>query len=108
MYQIRNLDIPSVAIYSFILYLVLTFIVVLPIGLIMSVVSSFAPATEELDSGIFSVLSGVFIILLPIFYAVIGTIINVIIAFIYNLISKKFGGLKIELHRVDQMNQTIE
>lgn len=102
MYQIKKFDIASVALYSFILYLILTFIILLPIGLILSFVSNFIPNSDELETGVLPFISGIFIFILPIFYAVIGTVINVIVVAIYNLISKKFGGIKFELENVNK------
>ncbi|MBK8944401.1 MAG: hypothetical protein IPM32_03925 [Ignavibacteriae bacterium] len=102
MYQIKKFDIGSVALYSFILYLILTFIILLPIGLILSFVSNFIPNSDELETGVLPFISGIFIFILPIFYAVIGTVINVIVVAIYNLISKKFGGIKFELQNVNK------
>jgi len=99
MYQIKKFDIGSVAIYSFILYLILTFIILLPIGLVFSLISNFIPDSGELETGILPFISGIFLLILPIFYAIIGTVINVIIVAIYNLISKKFGGIKFELEK---------
>ncbi|MBK7105130.1 MAG: hypothetical protein IPH62_07595 [Ignavibacteriae bacterium] len=102
MYQIKKFDIGSVALYSFILYLILTFIILLPIGLFLSFVSNFIPNSDELETGVLPFISGIFILILPIFYAVIGTVINVIVVAIYNLISKKFGGIKFELENVNK------
>ena len=106
MYQIKKIDIGSVALYSFILYLILTFIIMLPIGLILSLASSFIPDTSEIESGILPFLSGIFIIIMPIFYAIVGTIVNVIVVAIYNLISKKFGGIKLEMEKLNEFSQT--
>lgn len=102
MYQIKKFDIGSVALYSFILYLILTFIILLPIGLFLSFLSNFIPNSDELETGVLPFISGIFILILPIFYAVIGTVINVIVVAIYNLISKKFGGIKFELENVNK------
>ncbi|MFZ1292116.1 MAG: hypothetical protein WAR79_18625 [Melioribacteraceae bacterium] len=99
MYQIKKVDIGSVALYSFILYLILTFIILLPIGLVFSLISNFIPDSGELETGILPFISGIFLLILPVFYAIIGTVINVIIVAIYNLISKKFGGIKFELEK---------
>ena len=99
MYKLKKIDIASVALYSFIMFLILGLIVFLPMGLLFSVISSFVPQSDEFSPFIFPVFSGIFLVLIPIFYAVFGTITNVIIAAIYNLISIKFGGIKIELNK---------
>jgi hypothetical protein len=101
MYKIKRFDIGSVALYSFIMFLILGLVIFLPMGLLFSVISNFAPQTDEFSPFILPVFSGVFIIIIPIFYAVFGTITNVIIAAIYNLISMKFGGIKIELDKLE-------
>ena len=105
MYQLKKFDIGSIALYSFILYLILMFIAMLPIGLIFSVISKFAPETGEFDKGILPFFSGIFIFVLPIFYAFIGTIMNVIIAALYNLISIKFGGIKLQIEKLNNADQ---
>ena len=101
MYKIKRIDIGSVAIYSFIMFLILGLIVFLPLGLLFSMISSFVPQSDEFSPFVFPIFSGVFLLLIPIFYAVFGTIANVIIAAVYNLISLKFGGVKIELDKVE-------
>jgi ABC-type polysaccharide/polyol phosphate export permease len=107
MYQIKKVDIGSVALYSFILYLILTFIILLPIGLVFSLISNFIPDSGELETGILPFISGIFLLVLPVFYAIIGTVINVIIVAIYNLISKKFGGIKFELEKANKNEEMI-
>lgn len=108
MYKIKSFDIGSVALYSFLLYLILGLIILLPLGLVMSVLSGFMQNTGEFDSGIFSFLEGIFILIIPIFYAVLGTIFNLVIVVIYNLLSKKFGGIKVEIENVDEPEKIIE
>jgi hypothetical protein len=101
MYKIKRFDIGSIALYSFIMFLILGLLVFLPIGLLFSIISNFVPQTDEFSPFIFPIFNGVFLFFIPIFYAVVGTITNVIIAVIYNLISVKFGGIKIELDKAE-------
>ena len=108
MFQIKKIDIGSVALYSFIMFLILGLLIFLPIGLMFSIISKFIPDTGELDTSVFNIFSGIFIIIIPIFYAIFGTIMNVIIVFIYNLISKKFGGIKLSIQKLGEMGQVIE
>lgn len=108
MYKIKSFDLGSVALYSFLLYLILGLIILLPVGLLMSVLSGFMQNTGEFDLGIFPFLSGIFIFIIPIFYAVLGTIFNLVIAVIYNLLSKKFGGIKLEIENVDEAEKYLE
>ena len=108
MFQLKKIDISSVALYSFIMFLILGLIIFLPLGLMFSLLSSFLPDTGEIESGLLPLFSGVFIIVVPLFYAVFGTIMNVLIAFIYNLLSMKFGGIKLTFEKLDSMGQIIE
>ena len=108
MFQIKKIDIASVALYSFIMFLILGLLIFLPLGLMFSLISSFIPDSGEFDSEMLPIFSGIFIIIIPIFYAVFGTIMNVIIVFIYNLLSMKFGGIKIQLEKTEHIGQVIE
>jgi hypothetical protein len=38
---------------------------------------------------------------MPIIYSVMGTIMNTIIALIYNLLSLKLGGIKLSLRKIE-------
>jgi hypothetical protein len=102
MFQIRKIDVGSVAIYSFLMFLILGLIIFLPLGLMFSLISSFIPDSGELSPYFLPFFGGVFMLLIPIFYAVVGTITNVIIVLIYNLISVKFGGIKVNLDEIQQ------
>ena len=97
MHKIKSFDLGSIALYSFLMYLILGLIIFLPIGFIMTLVSSFIPSDPTFDFSVLPFFSGIFLILIPIFYSIFGTMINLVIALIYNLLSKKLGGLKIEL-----------
>jgi hypothetical protein len=108
MFQLKKIDIGSVALYSFIMFLFLGLIIFLPLGLMFSLISNFIPDTEELGSGFLPIFSGIFIIIVPLFYAVFGTIMNVIIVLIYNLLSIKFGGIKLTIEKLDDMGQVIQ
>ena len=107
MFQIKKIDISSVALYSFIMFLILGLIIFIPLGLLFSLISNFIPDTGEFDTGVFNIFSGIFIIIVPIFYAVFGTIMNVLIVFIYNIISMKFGGIKLSIQKLDEMGQIV-
>lgn len=103
MYKLKSIDIGSVIIYSFLMYLILGLIIFLLLGLLVSAISTFLPDTSDFDSTILPFFGGVFILLIPIFYAVLGSVVNAVIVLLYNLISKKFGGIKIELENLDQI-----
>ena len=108
MYKLKNIDIGSVALYSFIMFLILGLIIFLPLGLLFSFISNFIPDTGEIDTSIFPFFSGIFMVIIPLFYAVFGTIMNVIIVALYNFLSLKFGGIKLTIEKLNEMGQIIE
>jgi hypothetical protein len=103
MYTLTKLDLTSVALYSFLMILLFSLIFIIPFGLLFMALQNFI-----LDSGfshaesdiIYPIFGWAFIIGMPIFYSVLGTIINVLIAIVYNLVSKKFGGIKFSLNKI--------
>jgi hypothetical protein len=101
MYKIKRIDIPSAALYSFIVFLILGIIIFLPIGILFSVVSNVVPQTGLSSPFYLPVFSGVFFILAPVFYAFAGMITSVVITVIYKLISLKLGAIKLELKKVE-------
>jgi hypothetical protein len=103
MYQLKKIDIGSVALYSFLMFLILGLIIFLPFGIIFSILSSFIPQTGDVPSEIFPIFGGMFFILMPIFYAVFGTILNVLVVLCYNLLSLKLGGIKFDLAKIGQI-----
>jgi len=72
-------------------------------GALLSLVSLFAAAAnwgfgQELGSAWFSVLFGAgAIIALPIVYGIMGTIVGLLVSFVYNTIAQTVGGLEIDL-----------
>ncbi len=108
MFQIKKIDIGSVALYSFIMLLILGLLIFIPIGLMLSFLSNFIPDAGGLNNTAFNIFGGFFIIIIPLFYAVFGTIMNVIIVFLYNLLSMKFGGIKLSIQKLSEMEQVIE
>ena len=105
MFQLKKIDLGSVVLYSFIMFLLLGLIIFLPLGLMFSLISSFIPDTGDIEPGMLNVFSGIFIIVIPLIYAVFGTIMNVLIAFIYNLLSVKFGGIKLTVEKLDEFGE---
>jgi ABC-type polysaccharide/polyol phosphate export permease len=108
MYKIKSFDLGSVLLYSFLMYLILGLLIFIPLGLFISIISNFIPDTGEFNSSIFSFFGGMFLFLIPIFYAIAGSIVNAIIVLIYNLLSKKFGGIKLAIEKVDDQEKIIE
>ncbi len=105
MYQLRKIDLGTVALFSFLMFLILSLIFFLPFGIIMSVISNFLPETGPPQLGMFRFFGGFFVILIPVFYAVFGTIINVIIALCYNLLSIKLGGIRFTLEEIGRIEE---
>ena len=67
-------------------------------GAFMTLFTFIGADLSKANAGMFSVLFGAAsIILLPIFYGIIGFIGGMIMAALYNLIANKLGGLEIEI-----------
>ena len=105
MYQLKKIDLGTVAIYSLIMLFIISFLFTLPFGLMFSVISKLIPQNEPELSGIFPMFGVLFIFILPIFYSVVGTAINVLIALCYNLLSIKLGGIKFDLKKLGNVEQ---
>lgn len=71
----------------------MSLIIAVPVFLIMSL-AGVASAARDGGQAIPAIFSGVFVIFLPIIYAVVGFIGGVIAAFIYNLVAKWTGGVE--------------
>ena len=101
MYQLKKINLGSVAVYSFILIFILGLLIMLPFGLVSLFIASFAPRQFPPPHFIFPFGFGViFYLFFPVVYAVAGTILNVILALVYNLISAPLGGIKFNLDKV--------
>jgi len=104
MYKIKHLDLATVALYSFVMTLVIFIIILIPIGLFMTSMMQLAqdsmPGLEQ-QMFPFANFGILFFLLIAIVYAVFATIVNTIIALIYNLLSMKLGGIKIKIEIVE-------
>lgn len=107
MFRLKKVDISSVALYSFLMFFILGLIFFLPFGLLLSILAGYITETGIPGQDFLPVFSGVFLIIIPIFYAILAMIINVIIALCYNLLSLKLGGIKINLEEIGQIETTI-
>jgi hypothetical protein len=65
-----------------------------PIFLIMSLVATHLPNQQHV--GIMAFGTG-FALLMPVFYAVMGFVLGVVSAFVYNVIAKWIGGVEVEV-----------
>ncbi len=107
MYQLKKINLGSVAVYSFVLILILGLLIMLPFGLVSMFVANFAP--QQFPPPRFPFLFGAglfFYLIFPVFYAIIGSIVNVILALIYNLISVPLGGIKFNLEKIGTFTET--
>ena len=105
MYKLKRIDIGTVALYSFIMLLILSLLFILPFGILVIIINKFIPSSGQPEPNLFNMFGGLFIIIMPIFYAVFGTIMNVLIALCYNLLSLKFGGIKFEVIKLGQLEE---
>jgi len=105
MYQVKKIDLPTVALYSFLMFLIMGLLLALPFGLLFSFIGDSIPDLGGEEMGMLSFFSGIFLIIIPVFYAVFGTLINVLIVLCYNLLSVKLGGIKIDLKKLGQLEE---
>lgn len=109
MYQLKKIDLLTLAIYSFILYLILSLLFMIPMGMFYTMVNRLMPEmTGQQNTMLFPFFNGIFFIILPIIYSFFGTIMNVIIALIYNLVSIKLGGIKFSVEKVIEIEKNEE
>ncbi len=104
MYQLKKIHLGSVALYSFLLIFILGVLIMLPFGLINMFISGFAPNSVMPRHFLFP-FTAVFYLFFPFLYAIMGTVVNVILAFIYNLAAGSLGGIKIELRKIAEFEE---
>jgi hypothetical protein len=105
MYQLKKFDLGTVAIYSFLMLLILSFIIFLPFGLFFTLLSGFLPESGEMEREVLPFFGGIFIIVMPLVYAGVGTIMNVLMALLYNLLSIKLGGIKFNMEKIAELDE---
>jgi len=81
-----------------ILYAILAIIILIPVFLLISLAGVVGAA--QTGTALPAVFSGVFLIFLPVIYGVLGFIVGVIMAFIYNLVAKWTGGVEFTTQEV--------
>ena len=108
MFQLKKIDLGSVAIYSFILYLILSLLFMIPTWMFYTMVNRLMPGMMggQGQPSMFPFFGGFFFIILPSIYAFFGTIMNLIIAIAYNLISLKLGGLRFTVEKIGEFEDT--
>ncbi len=98
MHRLKKIDLGSVAIYSFLMIFIIMFVILSFFYLIskLFVPTEFFEASQIPFGGSF-----LFFIFLTLLYSIIAAVVNVIVVFIYNLLSTRIGGIKIELSEMD-------
>ena len=104
MYKIKHLDLGTVALYSFIMTLIIFLLLFIPIGLFVATMMQLAqdsmPGLEQ-EMFPFADFGLLFFVIIALAYSVVATIFNTIIALIYNLLSLKLGGIKVSVEKVE-------
>jgi hypothetical protein len=98
MRKIKSVNVLSVAMTAAIVYGCISLVVV-PFILLLISIGSFAAMNQSNNPfGAIGAMSGiVLVVIIPLFYAVVGFIFGAIGAFIYNLSAKWTGGIALEL-----------
>jgi len=105
-YRLKKIDLGSVALYSLVFYTLFTLLALLPFILIFAFLSSIIPSDftgQGLPLYGFEYFGGIFIIVLAAGNVIFGTLINVLLALVYNLLSLKMGGLKFVLDDIEEL-----
>lgn len=96
--RLANINPLKLGITLAIIYGVMSLIIAVPLFLIMTLVGAANARTGA--QALPAIFSGVFVIFLPVIYAVLGFIGGVIAAFIYNLVAKWTGGIEFTTEEV--------
>jgi hypothetical protein len=90
MKELKAIDPMSLGKMLAVIYAVMGFIV----GLFSAAFAPFMAMWNPVGAAALGLLA---IIIFPILFAIIGFVMGIIVAFIYNVIAKKFGGVKLDL-----------
>lgn len=93
MQEIKKLDVFSVALIIGAIYAVLGLV----FGIIFAVVGAAAFGFADVPGAFGLFFGAAAIIVLPLFYGVLGFIFGAVFAFLYNVLAKRIGGIKVEL-----------
>ena len=89
MYRLKSVDVSSVARISGAVHF--------GIGLIFSPLFLLAELASFARSGTISALYGVFLLLVPFFYGLMGFLFGAMMSVLYNFSAKKLGGIEVEI-----------
>ena len=89
MFKLIKLNIHDVATHSFVVYLILGIIFIIPLAIITTAVSS--PTPSQGNDPFFSsdVIPALIIFIFPFVYALLGTLLNTVLAVLYNMFFMK-------------------
>ena len=94
MAQIKRFGVLQTAKFAAVMYFVISVIFMIPFGLIVFIGGSSAPGREGTMRAPFS---SIFMLFMPIIYAIMGFIFVTIACLLYNIIAKYVGGIEIEI-----------
>lgn len=107
MYQLKKVNLISVGVYSFILIFILALFIMIFVGSFDLMFSNFMFRGFGRRPFLLP-FHFIYFFFFPFIYAFMGTIFNLIIAFIYNIISLKLGGIKFKLEKIGEINEVTE
>jgi hypothetical protein len=94
MVQIKRIGIKQTAKVISVFYFLISLVFVLPISLIAFFLGSLGGKEDGFFATAFG---GIILLLLPLFYALMGFVMVALTALIYNALAKRIGGIEIEL-----------
>ncbi|MFV1917202.1 MAG: hypothetical protein ACC618_01815 [Patescibacteria group bacterium] len=96
MARIKRIGIKQTAKFAAIFYFVVTLIFFVPFFLITLLIGTQGD-TEGYSRLGGAVFGGVFLLILPFFYALLVGLVVAVSAYLYNLIAKRIGGIEVEI-----------
>ncbi|MFA8343174.1 MAG: hypothetical protein ACEPO8_09430 [Rhodothermaceae bacterium] len=98
MFEIKRLDVSSIAKITAVLYFILGLVVMVPIIFL----TLLTDRSISFSSGSIGAMLAV-IIIVPVLYSIIGTVFSAVITAMYNYFAKSFGGIKLQLDKVEEL-----
>lgn len=98
MKRIKSFGVFQTAKVAGIIYFLLGIVIIIPIWLIFT---ALAPLMRQSDTPVVPFFTGTLLIMLPIFYGIIGFITTAIGCLIYNFIAGWTGGIELEVETMD-------
>lgn len=93
--RVKKIGVLQTSIVSAIIFFILSLIMVVPVMLVMGIAGVFS------DNMGFA-FGGVFMIFMPIMYAVIGFLVTALWCWMYNVVAKWIGGIEIEVEVIEE------